>query len=277
MDQVKLFAWTVPALFPGSVVDHTWVTTYDNRRFKYADIAEVERAKEHYWYCWGSFQPKGGTPRNATGFLASGAASLSYASCLCLPNADSWKTPAARGAVFRYGVDGVCHQLANQILWATDPSGTLPLVVAKARGYWISNGMFGTYGTQHAAWAAKRQQCNPTKGAEMSATSTSSIDDDFEQHARSALQGRDGALEKVQQLIERRRAFMSQMEGLRNNPAFAAGGPSAADLNKLYSSFLREAARILGDDDFVRVFDERPEEEMNVVDPDIYNAQAHDR
>jgi hypothetical protein len=47
---IKLFAWAVP-VWPGALVDHTWVTTYDNRQ-----TAQVAQAGEHYWYCWGSFQ-----------------------------------------------------------------------------------------------------------------------------------------------------------------------------------------------------------------------------
>lgn len=273
MDEVTLYAWTSPVA--GSNLDHTWVTTYDNRINQYANIAAVVNAGEHNWYCWGDFHQKGGTPRNATGFLASGSASLGYASCLCLPNEDSHKVSAARGTIFLYGLDGVCHQLANQILWATDPTGNAPLLVAKARGYWISHGVYGPYGMQHAAWLARRQQCNASEGAEMSATSSSSIDDGFEQHVRSALQGSDRASEKVQLLMQQRRTFMGQMQVFRDNPAFASGGPSAADLNELYSSFLREAARILGDEDFVRVFDERPADHFNIVDPAIYDAQRH--
>lgn len=272
MNQVRLFAWTVPAFFKNSVVDHTWVTTYDNRVTPYASIVDVVKAKEHYWYCWGDFHPKGGTPSNATGYLTSAKADFSYAACLCQPDADSRTTQAARGTIFRYGIDGVCHQLANQILWATDPTGVSPQTVWNARGYWISHGLFGPYGTQHAAWKAKLAVCHPSGGAEMNATSASSIDDGFKKHLQEVLRGRDSADEKIQQLLDRRVAFMGQMETLRNSPTFSAGGPSVDDLNRLYSSFLREAARILGNEDFERVFDQPPSDEMNVVDPTIYES-----
>ena len=272
MPTVTLFAWSVPAFFQDSVVDHTWITTFDNRITPYATLVDVLRANEHYWYCWGDFHAKGGIPHNPTGFLASAAADLSYATCLCQPDADSRTTPAACGTILRYGIDGVCHQLCNQILWATDPGGVSPETVQKARGYWISHGLFGPYGTQHAAWKARLAHCHPGGGATMDTASASSADDGFEQHLREVLRGRDSADEKIRQLLERRRAFMAQMEALRNSPAFASSNPPVDDLNKLYSSFLREAARILGDKDFELVFDASPAEEMNVVDPHIYNA-----
>ena len=69
---------------------------------------------------------------------------------------DSRSAPAARGTIYVYGVDGVCHQLANQVLYAT--SGTR-LTVNKARGYFFSTYLYGTYGLQHAAWASKIASC----------------------------------------------------------------------------------------------------------------------
>ncbi|MGF6740374.1 hypothetical protein [Paraburkholderia atlantica] len=64
MSAVTLFAWSVPAYFQGSVVDHTWVTTYDSRVTIYPALADVLLAGEHYWYSWGSFRPR---PRRDAG------------------------------------------------------------------------------------------------------------------------------------------------------------------------------------------------------------------
>ena len=38
------YAWTVPAFVSGSPVDHTWVTTYDNRITVYPGDAAVAAA-----------------------------------------------------------------------------------------------------------------------------------------------------------------------------------------------------------------------------------------
>ena len=58
---VPLYAWAVPAFSQGAPVDHTWVTTYDNRQTVYATIQQVSAGNQNYWYCWGSFHPQGGT------------------------------------------------------------------------------------------------------------------------------------------------------------------------------------------------------------------------
>jgi hypothetical protein len=128
---IPLYAWAVPAFVPESPVDHTWVTTYDNRVNVYPNVQQVAAAGEFYWYCWGSFHPSGGTPGNPKGFLGQQSGDLALARCLVQPNADSQVVPAARGTIFTYGIDGVCHQLANQYCIAPvaqalrrSPSGT---------------------------------------------------------------------------------------------------------------------------------------------------------
>ena len=82
---VKLFAWVVPAFSSGSPVDHTWVTTYDNRQTVYANDSQVAGAGESYWFCWGSFHPAGGTPNNVTGYLGEQSGDLGLAQCLVKP------------------------------------------------------------------------------------------------------------------------------------------------------------------------------------------------
>lgn len=272
MGTVTLFAWAVPAYFQGSVVDHTWITTYDSRLTAYPTIADVLAASEHYWYSWGSFHAKGGTPPIPSGFLASGAASLAYATCLCKPDVDSRIDPAARGTIFNYGRDGVCHQLANQILWSTGKGGTAPATVRLARGYWFSNAIFGTYGKQHAAWASRKLQCASPGGSDVMSKAADSDVDDFQAHVEASLKGRQ-AEDKIKSLMDHRRAFMVQVEKLQYAPP-GSGAPSASELNRLYSSFLHDAANILGGEDFRLVFGEFPQEDMNIVDPAIYEAGA---
>src|SRR5437879_4160032 len=126
---VLLYAWTVPAFTSGSPVDHTWVTTYDNRVNVYPNDAAVIAAQQFYWYCWGAFHPNGGTPSIPDGFIGSQTGDLALAQCLVQVNADSRTVPAARGTIFIYGVDGVCHQLANQVLYATGTSTVPQLTV----------------------------------------------------------------------------------------------------------------------------------------------------
>lgn len=159
-DRVRLCAWAAPALDTNALPDHTWVTTYDNRKIPYPDIKAVTAAGEHYWYCWGKFRAKGGAPGNPTGILGNGVGRESVASCLALPDKDCRSTKAARGTVFRYARDGVCHQLANQVLYAAAPQGGAQVTVAKARGYWWSVFRFGTYGRNESDWIAQRDSCS---------------------------------------------------------------------------------------------------------------------
>ena len=274
MSAVTLFAWSVPAYFQGSVVDHTWVTTYDSRVKIYPALADVLLAGEHYWYSWGSFHASGGTPVDADGFLASAAANLLYASCLCKPDVDSSLDPAARGTIFSYGRDGVCHQLSNQILWATGSGATSPATVHLSRGYWLSIAIFGTYGKQHAAWASKKIQCSTPGGSHaMKPGQTQSEVDDFQEHLQATLKGPD-ADAKIKTLMKHRRAFMVQAERLQYSEQ-GSDVPSAAELNTAYSSFLHDAADILGPEDFERVFGEPPKDEMNIVDPSMYEQSVH--
>src|SRR5262249_2002666 len=139
-----LYAWAVPAFFSEAPVDHTWVTTYDNRLNPYATIQDVINANQSYWYCWGDFHAKGGTPGNPNGVRVQQAGDLKLATCLVAPNLDSrWNYPA-RGTIFVYGIDGVCHQLANQVLYATG-TGALPLgplTVRNCRGYFASSFLY---------------------------------------------------------------------------------------------------------------------------------------
>ena len=135
-EPVKFYAWAVPAFgvplswFP----DHTWVTTYDNQSISYGNVQQIVRAKQFFWYCWGRFHRHGGTPVNATGLLGEKSGDVALAQCLVQPNADSRTVQKARGTIFTYGRHGVCHQLANQVLYATGTGG-VPLIVEKARGY----------------------------------------------------------------------------------------------------------------------------------------------
>jgi hypothetical protein len=66
---------------------------------------------------------------------------------------------------------------------------------------------------------------------------------------------------------------MVQVERLQYGPQ-GSDAPSASELNQAYSSFLHDAADILGPEDFERVFGSRPRDQMNVVDPSIYEQSV---
>jgi hypothetical protein len=269
-----LYAWTVPAFTAGSPVDHTWVTAYDNRTNAYQTVAAVVAAGQFYWYCWGSFHPTGGTPTNPSGFLGSQGGDLALAQCLVQANADSRTTPAARGTIFVYGVDGVCHQLANQVLYATGMGAAPPLTVRLARGYMASTFIYGTYGLQHTAWASKIAACSGAtltpaaglRGATMTGDAGGpSGPDDFEVRAREVLGASDP---KLQDLLRLR----SDVHQFAARAWPGTGQPSADALNARNQHMLDEAAKLLGPDKFKELFGISPGEKVNLVDNEINDS-----
>ena len=266
---VVLYAWVSPAFSAGSPVDHTWVTTYDNRASAYSSDQAVSAAGEFYWYCWGDFRAQGGTPARPDGLLAQQAGGIALARCLVMANADSRMVPAARGTIFTYGVDGVCHQLANQVLFATGVNEAAPLTCNGARGYMASAFIYGTYGLQNAAWANRIASCGgaPEIALAGGGATVPSLPDDFEARARRVLEEQDPKL--LSNLLALRadtRRFAAQQW-----PGGAA--PSAEALNARNQHFLDEAARLLGPDKFKGIFGFSPDEKIQLVDPTIQHPE----
>ena len=273
-----LYAWATPTPFAESPVDHTWVTDYDNRINAYPDIAAVIAAAANYWFCWGDFHKKVSGPAAPEGFLGEAAADTTWANCLCESNVPSDSKEPSCGAIFHYGVDGVCHQLANEVLWATGAGGSKALTVSKARGYSLSTFFYGTYGLQQSEWAARKARCMPKAAPETTraqAMSASSADEDeFMQHARAVLDRRNSEhkLQKLLALREQSRGALASHRAAIANRALEA--PSADHLNAQHQARLKEAAAVLTSDEFREIFGILPEEINNVqlVDPAIFRA-----
>lgn len=79
------------------------------------------------WSCWGG--KSGGTQ------LRSAAGSTARANAIATPN--------EKARITCYLVNGVCHQAANRILFAA------AITVVGARGYGVSEALFGAYGRPH--------------------------------------------------------------------------------------------------------------------------------
>jgi hypothetical protein len=262
----ELFAWAVP-VWDGAPVDHTWVTTYDNRKTPYPDIGAVQQQSQSYWYCWGAFHAKGGTPDIADGFLGAQDGDLGLSKCLVLPNIDCQSSAAARGTIFIYGVSGVCHQLANQVLYSTGAGGATPLTVSKSRGYWFSHLVYGAYGVDTVAWAQKLATCGavPPHVADAGVTTVPNLPDEFEQRAREIL-GDDPKL-------------LGQFLALRADTLrFAAQKwpgstpPSAEALNARNQALLEQAEILLGPERFAQFFGFQPGQKVDLVDPKMLES-----
>lgn len=265
-----LYAWATPAFVEGSPVDHTWVTSYDNNANPYPNLAAVVAAKEDYWFCWGSFHAQGRT-------LGSQLGDVVLARCLVQSNADSSTTFPARGTIFTYGVDGVCHQLANQVLYATGINGARPLTVANANGYSVSSAIYGAYGLQHAAWRNKIAACvaatapgpqarrparprqPPDPGANMSAIIPANAPDEFEERVGQVLGV--GKLSLASQLLNLRAQFQAAAAA----HAHSVVTPTASELNARNQRFLDDAAKLLSKSDFKAIFGVAPGESVNLV------------
>jgi hypothetical protein len=265
-----LYAWATPAFTSGSPVDHTWVTDYDNRVNPYATIGDVTAANSNYWYCWGTFHIQGSSTVLPDGYLGSAAGSLGWASCLCTPNNASNVDPSARGTIYTYGIDGVCHQLANQILWATSGPGIAPLTVSKAAGYAVSSFIYGAYGLQHAAWAARKAHC-ASPGSPVTAwnvTDEIAPDDDFAAHAQVVLASMDAA-HKVAPLRELREQVHIEQHALKSTLASGIWTPSADALNERNNAYLASAKSLLTAAEFEAVFGFPPDQTIELVDSSI--------
>ncbi|NEW92615.1 hypothetical protein [Rhodopseudomonas sp. BR0M22] len=270
---VSLYAWAVPAWSSESPVDHTWVTSYDNQVHPYNAIADVVVAGQSFWFCWGAFHPQGGTPVNPTGALGQQAGNLKLAQCVVQPNADSNTAPGARGTIYSYGVDGVCHQLANQVLYATSDGGLPPLTVSKARGYPLSSFIYGTYGLQQTAWAAKVSTCSGAQltararpgGLMVSIGGEGIAMDEFERRATELLVTEPAKLASLLRLRGEVQRFAAQ-------PWPGTGQPSAEALNARNQHLIDEAAKLLGPEHFRRLFGAEPGAKVTLVDPQIAAA-----
>ena len=109
----QLTTWHYRTTLFAKLADHTYVTCGD-------------RGKA--WSCWGGKQ--GGT------ILRQGTGSTQQA--------DAIAESDERARITCYLINGVCHQAANRILF---PAG---ITVRGARGYAVSEAMFGTYGRPRA-------------------------------------------------------------------------------------------------------------------------------
>ena len=265
-----LWAWATPAPYEHSPVDHTWVTDYDNRVDEPPqNVAEVIAAAGNYWFCWGAFHARGESREVSQGFLGSMPRSIALANCLARSNAPSASDKPTCGTIRLYGIEGVCHQLANQVLWATASATHPPLTVGSARGYGASIFFYGTYGLQHHAWTSRKTSCGkaPTTPPNGSASTTMSgspspTDDEFAEKAATVL-AKGAADNKLPALLALRRQAQEKLLGTQRETINSANA-----LNEMHRFFLTRAATLLNDAEFADIF--------SVAKTDIPNVELVD-
>jgi len=144
---VTFFAWADEARFlppdlrrrlpEGTLVEHTWITTYEP-----VSACPPHSKDGEYWYCWG--EPHTTPPENRKArLLRSGIGAIEFARYVARPN------DRTEDVGLKYGRDGVCHQMANRILYATGGEREEPLTVKGAKGYNLSVSLYGVYGGKY--------------------------------------------------------------------------------------------------------------------------------
>ncbi len=268
-----LYAWVTPAFIDGSLVDHTWVTDYDSRITPHPNIQSVTANGARNWLCWGDFHANGKSKVNPGGYIGSSQGSLLLAECLCKVNVCSKADFDARGTISVYGFDGVCHQLANQVLWATKATNANPVMVQQARGYRAGVSIYGDYGIDQQTWWQRKQRCSiakrnpdPQRGVAMM---LANAPDTFERQAASVL-----SEQRLTKLLKLRQQHQANLAELKASVLRGGKMPSAATLNALNNEFLRRAAELLGQHDFEEIFEIPAGEVVNLVDPMLL-AKVH--
>lgn len=260
---MPLYAWVSPAFTKwGSPVDHTWVTSYDSRVAAYSTINAVAKAGESYWYCWGDFHSKGRLRDPIASCLNSSGAER----CLVSPNVTN-----AHGTVLWYGIDGVCHQVSNQILYAEiTPGGGKPAIVSRARGYKLSSALFGTYGRREAEWIDRRMACGIAPHSAY--TGRRGYVSILTSRAVRALSLAPGD-QVIRQLEEQRRELLADIDTI----GFALRRPNETRENRVdqinlrIEEFLRLSSQsVLHSDAFLQIFGISLGERAYLVDPERF-------
>jgi hypothetical protein len=153
---MPLFVWAdrvvVLASLPGNLqfADHTWVTSY-------APVSQCPpiEADGEYWYCRGACHMT--PPANANAqLLAEGEGDIEFARSISTPH------DPADDVGLRYGVFGVCHQMANRLTYFSRDAGGRPLTTEDAKMYAVSKALYGKYGGKGPLGRAVRETWQQT-------------------------------------------------------------------------------------------------------------------
>jgi hypothetical protein len=288
-----LVAWASPLFGTIRFADHTWVTTYEK-------ATACSPPNEDYWYCTGGCRDTT-APSTVARELGLWRADLQLARCIAQPNSQTFAAgpPTAR---IRYLKDGVCHQIANRILYAASDEGVAPTVEG-ARGYGVTVFFFGKYGTS-SQWRQLLQDCSADRHEAVSEHKALSEREAFaawldtrlvsepeketqgETEAEKArrkerlVELREAVIERWEVVLERKaeldREFFtrSTTEALppekRAMDAEERARQYAESVNELATSSIRDMLPLLGRELYERVFDISADEEKIVVgDPAI--------
>lgn len=249
-----LYAWVRPAFFSHNIVDHTWVTDFNLRTSTLGNLSAVMAASRNYWFCHGDFYTNG-VPQKP---IVNNASPSHGARCLVQSN-----NKKATGTI-RYGIDGVCHQISNQVLYPTKQK------VEKARGYILSRAIFGEYGLRQDEWDLKLASCRMPSMLRAQSLSTSLF---LLRRARILF----GVVSTIPDELNVRLTDLRKDIG-EIGLAVSVRNESATDragrLNQRINGFLNVAADILEaqhlEGHYLRLFGFPPRVEVNLIDPEKF-------
>ena len=166
MTDTSLFAWSVPIVAEDNDklnnFEHTWVTNFQEEvdpGFRPNPNSPVVMPPKSFWYCWGQGYAK------AAKLISQAEGNLSAANGISPANAIPYKDGVLysnnSGSIEFYGLDGVCHHVANQVLFATGTAAKEPVRVGQANGYAVSSFFYGTYGLNEDKWAEIHRKYMP--------------------------------------------------------------------------------------------------------------------
>ena len=267
-----LYSWANPIAGVGNIVDHTWVTSFA--------AGSQCPPPQNYWYSWGGCHETG--PGTAAKPLATHAADLAVAKCLCTSDLGEYLPPnsPSHGGIDLYGIDGVCHQLSNRILWAATKGTGDPVTVEGAKGYGVSRWVFGMYGVNLAEWQQRIARCTAAAAPPaapgtpvamaMMAAAPRTLNADLAAMVREKL-GPEVASAKAERVMLVRNNVLAAKARLDRDVRRGAIPPRefAERTNELINRGLAQVAATLTPEEYQRLFGIPPGEKIAVVDPAI--------
>ena len=232
----QLYAWANP-LSDAPMFDHTWVTDYTPNQ-------SSRPTGSNYWYCWGKFHSTAGN-----GEIGQMTGDLSMAKSLVEPNVEPANLPGQigspqDGSITYYAVDGVCHNVANQVLYATGTSEVEPLRVQKAKGYHISTFFYTNYGLNNSAWNTLVKQYAPN---------VKIPSDDFIQWMDKTL-GDQISKTQLDELLLCRTAAQEGLEVLRSKVPNMTAHEVEAAVSAIFITAFDVVNKIIGPENFSLLF-----------------------
>ncbi|MBP6304184.1 MAG: hypothetical protein KA501_12470 [Bacteroidia bacterium] len=252
----KLYAWANP-LSVTKYLDHTWVTTTSS--------VDACPPAPDFWYCWGICHMT--APNNpAATALGNQEGNISLAKCIALANDTASNVDTHAGITGFYAFRGVCHQVANRVLYATGSATKPPLTVKNCKGYALSHFLYGTYGRGLTAEFKQRIiQCkgDPSYIEDDMVFEEMQLKNNFKENYRPQM------LDSLSSIRNEMHRFMDGMEERVNSRQMTIVQYCNAVNNKLTEVFQKRLLRVLGGNAYTGMFGLSPNEPVIALDLEI--------